>query len=132
MPEVTGVDHVCLTVSDVKRSAEFYNRLLDTQTVMDVEDEYGPFLAVASPLLVIGFRTHGTTNQADAFDATRVGLDHLALRVADRAGLEAWEARLDEQETAHSGIVEDPFGWHLNVKDPDGIALEFYHPAPED
>ncbi|MBW5482668.1 VOC family protein [Streptomyces bambusae] len=131
MPETRGIGHITLTVTDVKRSAEFYNRLFDTQTVLDVADEVGPFVAVASPVLVLGFRTHPTTNQADAFDPGRVGLDHVAFHVPDRAGLEAWESRLDEQEVAHSGIVEDQSGLHLNFKDPDNIALEFYLPAAQ-
>ncbi|MFF8271963.1 VOC family protein [Streptomyces sp. NPDC016562] len=129
MPEVLGIGHLALTVSEVKRSADFYNRLFDTQTVVDVEDEYGPFVAVASPAFVLGFRTHGTTDRADAFDPARVGLDHCAFHVADRAALEAWESRLDEQGIAHSGIVEDPSGLHLNFRDPDNIAVEFYRPA---
>lgn len=131
MPEAAGIGHVALTVSDVKRSADFYNRVFDTQTVLDVEDAFGPFMAIASPAFVLGFRTHEATNQADVFDPTRVGLDHCAFHVADRAALEAWEVRLDEQDIAHSGIVEDPSGLHLNFKDPDNIALEFYLPAPQ-
>ncbi|MFG2984031.1 VOC family protein [Streptomyces sp. NPDC048258] len=131
MPEALGIGHLTLTVSDVKRSAEFYNQLLDTQTVVDVEDEYGPFVAIASPAFVLGFRRHEATNQADVFDPARVGLDHCAFHVADRAALEAWESRLDEQDIAHSGIVEDPSGLHLNFRDPDNIALEFYRPAAQ-
>ncbi len=33
---------------------------------------------------------------------------------------------LDEKGVDSSGIVESPFGLHLHVKDPDGIALEFF------
>ncbi|MFD7263226.1 VOC family protein [Streptomyces sp. NPDC059874] len=132
MPETLGIGHVTLTVSDVKRSAEFYNGVFDTQTVLDVEDQFGPFMAVASPALVIGFRTHQSTNRADVFDPTRVGLDHFAFNVADRPAIEAWESRLDEQDISHSGVFEDPSGGlHLNFRDPDDIALEFYLPAPQ-
>ncbi|MFE9635067.1 VOC family protein [Streptomyces sp. NPDC006463] len=131
MPEALGIGHLTLTVSDVKRSAEFYNQLLDTQTVLDVEDEYGPFVAIASPVIVLGFRRHASTNGADVFDPARVGLDHCAFHVADRAALEAWESRLDERGIAHSGIIEDPSGLHLNFRDPDNIAMEFYRPAAQ-
>ncbi|MBT2544937.1 VOC family protein [Streptomyces sp. ISL-44] len=131
MPETLGIGHLTLTVSDVKRSAEFYNQLMDTQTVLDVEDEVGPFMAIACPAFVIGFRNHAATNDADVFDPARVGLDHYAFHVADRDALEAWESRLDGQDIAHSGIVEDPSGLHLNFRDPDNIALEFYRPATQ-
>jgi len=131
MPETPGIGHVALTVSDVKRSARFYNRLFDTQTVLDVEDDYGRFVVNASQAFILGFRTHATTGQADRFDPARVGLDHCAFHVADRAALEVWRNRLDEQGVSHAGIVEDPFGLHLSFKDPDGIALEFFCPAQQ-
>ncbi|OEJ42493.1 hypothetical protein AR457_16890 [Streptomyces agglomeratus] len=131
MPEVLGIGHITLTVSDVKRSAEFYNRVLDTQTVLDVEDEYGPFVVDASPSFVLGFRKHEATSQADVFAPSRVGLDHCGFHVADRGQLEAWEARLDEQGVSHSGVVEDPYGLHLSFKDPDNIALEFFCPPEQ-
>ena len=35
--------------------------------------------------------------------------------------------RLDEQGVANSGIIEDEGGLHLNAKDPDNIALEFFY-----
>ncbi|MFF6778407.1 hypothetical protein ACFY8W_33335 [Streptomyces sp. NPDC012637] len=101
------------------------------QMVLDIVDEFGPFVAVASPVAVIGFRTHEGTNPSDVFDPTRV-LGHLAFHAADQAAIEAWEARLDEQEIPHSDVVEDPSGGlHLNFKDPDTIALEFHRPAPQ-
>lgn len=129
MPEAPGIGHLTLTVGDVKRSAEFYNRLFDTQTMMAIEDEFGPFVACAGPSFVVGFRTHAATSTADSFDPARVGLDHVAFHVGDRGELETWESRLDEEEISHSGIVEDPGGLHLNFKDPDGIALEIFCPA---
>ncbi|MEV8534381.1 VOC family protein [Streptomyces sp. NPDC051211] len=132
MPEALGIGHVALTVSDVKRSAEFYNRLLDTQTVLDVEDEFGPFAVSASPSFVLGFRRHASTEESQLFDPARVGLDHCAFHVADRAQLDAWASRLDEQGVGHSGIVEDAYGFHLSFKDPDNIALEFFCPAAQD
>ena len=61
------------------------------------------------------------------FDPGRVGLDHLGFHVADRQQLEAWRARLDEQGVTNSGIIEDQSGLHLNAKDPDNIALEFFY-----
>jgi glyoxylase I family protein len=35
--------------------------------------------------------------------------------------------RLDEQGVTNSGIIEDENGLHLNAKDPDNIALEFFY-----
>jgi hypothetical protein len=37
---------------------------------------------------------------------------------------------MDEQGVANSGIIEDEGGLHLNAKDPDNIALEFFYLPP--
>lgn len=126
MPELQGVGHVALTVTDVERSTEFYNRLFDTETLFSGEDATGPLTVCASSVAMFGLRSHPGSVQDDRFDPARVGLDHLGFHVADRQQLEAWQARLDEQGISHSGIVEDEFGLHLNAKDPDNIALEFF------
>lgn len=128
MPAQQGVAHVGFTVTDVKRSGEFYKRLLDAEVIFDGEDQHGPSQVLIAGTFMIGFRTHATTPTDQAFDPTRVGLDHLAIAVTDEAELEKWRARLDEMGATHSGIVTDPFGAHLNAKDPDDIAIEFYVP----
>jgi len=46
--------------------------------------------------------------------------------VSDRAELEAWQARLDELGIEHDAIDDQGFAVALNLRDPDGIALEFY------
>jgi len=125
-----GVGHVALTVTDVKRSAEFYQRLFDTETIFSGEDDVGPVTICASPAIMFGFRTHGSTSADDRFDPARVGLDHVGFHVEHREQLEAWRQRLDEQGVMHSGIVEDQNGLHLNAKDPDNIALEFFCAPP--
>jgi glyoxylase I family protein len=131
VPELQGVGHIALTVTDGRRSTDFYNRLFDTETVLTTEDEFGPLTISASPSIMFGFRTHATTGEADRFDAARVGLDHFGFHVADPEQLEAWRARLDEQGVPNSGIVEDAYGLHLNFRDPDDIALEFFCAMPE-
>jgi glyoxylase I family protein len=72
-------------------------------------------------------RTHPSTGGGDRFDPARVGLDHLGFDMADRKQLEAWRVRLDEQSVTNSGIIEDENSLHLNAKDPDNIALEFFY-----
>ncbi len=41
----------------------------------------------------------------DAFDETRVGLDHLAFAVGDRAELDAWATRLAAAAVVHSSVA---------------------------
>ncbi|GAA4712439.1 VOC family protein [Phytohabitans rumicis] len=122
MPSAQGVGHIMLTVTDVQRSADFYNRLLDGKTIMSATDEHGALAVCIGPALMVGFRTR----QATEFDPVRVGLDHIGIHVQSRAELEQWRRRMDEQGVLYSPIVEDQFGVHLNAKDPDNIAIEFF------
>ena len=98
----------------------------DGETVVTTTDETGPLAVSVGPALMVGFRTHRTTDEKDEFDPARVGLDHIGIHVQSRAELEDWRQRLDEQGVLHSPIVEDQFGVHLNAKDPDNIAIEFF------
>jgi glyoxylase I family protein len=129
MPTFEAVAHLSLTVTDPDRSAEFYHRVLGTETVMSTVDDVGPVTLVASPSLMIGLRRHTGTAQKDTFDPTRIGLDHVAFQVASRDELEAWRENLVTQGVTVSEIVESPFGLHLNLKDPDNIALELFVPS---
>ena len=126
MPSATGFAHIALTVTDSKRSSEFYEALFGAQ-VIDASDSISPFHVCVADGLMIGFRAHSGA-AGDVFDHNRVGLDHLAFAVANAAELDAWLARLNELGAENSGIVEDPGGVHLNAHDPDNIAIEFYVP----
>lgn len=66
-----------------------------------------------------------------AFDARRLGLDHIGFNVPEREDLDDWVQRLDERRVAHSGIVDAPYGTAVSFKDPDGIALELLRPKPD-
>jgi len=61
----------------------------------------------------------------------RVGLNHLALDVVGVEALHSWETTLDASNVVRSPIVESPFGWHLNVRAPDNIAVELLAMKPE-
>ncbi|MGH3367744.1 MAG: VOC family protein [Nocardioidaceae bacterium] len=126
MPTIDAVAHLMLTVTDPERSADFYNRVLGTNTVMSTVDDMGAVTIVATPTLTIGLRQHRSTAAQDAFDPTRIGMDHVALQVPSRGDLEVWRDSLEAQDVTYSEIVETPFGLHLNLKDPDNIAVELF------
>jgi glyoxylase I family protein len=60
------------------------------------------------------------------FTPLRTGLDHLSFAVADDAALKAWSWYLDEISIAHDPIDDRGSVVSMTLKDPDGIALEFY------
>jgi glyoxylase I family protein len=66
--------------------------------------------------------THDGTAEMGAFDERRVGLEHLAFRVANGDELQRWVAQLDAKGVTHSGIIDigfGPSGMHSNgFKDP--------------
>jgi glyoxylase I family protein len=56
----------------------------------------------------------------------RVGLDHLAFRVADPDELQRWAAHFDAMGVTHTGILNTGYGPTLVFRDPDNIQLELY------
>jgi glyoxylase I family protein len=129
MPEFPTITHVALTVSDLSRSAPWYERLFDAPPVLD--EDTGPFRHV---VWLVGGHTlvglHQFPDLADdgAFNERRLGLDHLAFACANRQELETWQARLEELGVDHGGVVDAAYGSGLSFRDPDNIALEFFAP----
>ncbi len=132
MPDFPSIQHIAVTVTDLEASATWYERLLGSKPVLD-EMMQEPLsirhIAFALPSgQLIGLHGHDATDQSDRFDEERIGLDHIAFGCADRAELEAWQARLDELGIEHGGIVDATYGSGLSFRDPDNIALEFFAP----
>ena len=66
-----------------------------------------------------------------AFSDHRIGLNHLALTVPSAADLDEWIARCDELGVHHEPVIVDAAGGRsLILRDPDGIQLELFVPAP--
>ena len=129
MPALDALSHVSLTVTDPERSAGFYNRVLGTETVFSSDGETGRLVIVARPGVMIALRDHPETRD-ERFDPARIGLDHLAFHVPSQPELEAWHARLLAEGVTCSDIERSPFGLHLNLKDPDNIAIELFVSQP--
>ncbi|RZU01910.1 catechol 2,3-dioxygenase-like lactoylglutathione lyase family enzyme [Kribbella rubisoli] len=130
MPALDNFSHVSLTVSDPGRSARFYNKVLGTETVRSFGGNAGERLEiVARGNMMLALRDHPETPD-QSFDPCRIGLDHVALQVPSRDELEAWHASLLAEGVTCSAIEPSPFGLHLNLKDPDGIAIELFTPSP--
>ena len=125
----TGV-HVSLTVKDLAVSGPWYQKVFEGQQVFAGEDGVSPVeLYMLPDNLLVGLRQHSSTAEDDEFAYDRCGLDHLGLHLTERSELEKWDAKLNELGVETSGIVESPYGAHVNFKDPDGIALELYVPS---
>ena len=129
MAKLPGVAHIALTVNDLAVSVPWYRRLLGSDPVMDEDTgAYHHTVFVLPGRVVLSLHQFPGGGGPDRFDEHRVGLDHLSFGVANRAELEAWQARLEQLGIRHGGIVDAHFGSALSFRDPDNIALEFWAP----
>jgi glyoxylase I family protein len=128
MTDFPAVTHVAVTVSDLDRSMEWYERLFGAKPVLD--EDTGPFRHVVWALggTLVGLHQFPDLVSADSFEERRPGLDHVAFGCANRAELETWAARLDELGIPHGEIKEAGYGSGVSFRDPDNIALEFFAP----
>ncbi|MGW4487463.1 VOC family protein [Amycolatopsis sp. NPDC004368] len=124
-----GLQHVAITVSDLKRSTEWYSRLFDAEPVLDEDEEGGEFHHTVFALdggMLFGLHTHPGRQSEDLFVETRTGLDHVGFALSGLAELEQWRDRLDELAIPHGGIKKAHYGSGVSFRDPDNIALEFF------
>ena len=130
MPAIDGAHHVAFTVTNVERSSAWYCDLLGFLPVRGGDDADVSFRVLAHPASgwVLGLRQYHARAGGD-FDEFRTGLDHFAFGVADRAGLEAWEAELRRRgDITFTPIVDTPTGSVIVFRDPDGVQLELWLP----
>jgi catechol 2,3-dioxygenase-like lactoylglutathione lyase family enzyme len=129
---IQGLHHIGLTVRDADTSAEWYVQVLGFQRDGGYESPDGArrkvFLRHPGLRIRLGLTEH-RKSPGDRFDEMRVGLDHLAFAVADRAALDAWAARLSAAGVVHSPITpaNSIAGAAVLVfRDPDNIQLELF------
>jgi glyoxylase I family protein len=127
MPELMGFSHIDLTVSDCERAAVWWQEVLGFTLVHQARHGTFEVRAMAHHSGIgVTVMTHDGTARTDAFDEQRVGLDHLAFRVADRDELQRWVTHLDAMGVPHTGIIDTGFGPTVVFRDPDNMQLELY------
>jgi glyoxylase I family protein len=133
MPELVGISHIDLTVSDCRRAADWWHDVMGFTLVNHQQaDTYETMSLVHPSAATVTVMTHDGTAGSGPFDERRVGLDHLAFRVADRNELERWATYLETKGVPHSGLIDTGFGPTVVFRDPDNIQLEFYvHPGAD-
>lgn len=121
MPELSGVDHASLSVTDLDRSERFYCEVLGLMRLTDFG--YVRILLHRPTSLMLALVRHDAADRTP-FTELHTGLDHLGFGVASRDELVQWERRLAEHGVDYTPIRDMEFGAHLNFRDPDNIALE--------
>jgi catechol 2,3-dioxygenase-like lactoylglutathione lyase family enzyme len=129
-PALSGIHHLKVHVTDVRRSARWYQRTLGYEPVMEFVE--------GSRLVGYGMShpNGGTvlTLRLDPEQAQKTaGWVYFEMGVPDTAALEGLAERLTALGVGHGPVVRTPIGWLLSgVFDPDGHEMRFYVSAPEE
>ena len=117
----TGLHHFSLSVTDLSRSLEFYEKLGFHKI-----GEFKEKTLVSNNNMIIGLEIAEDTT--DKFNPKRVGLDHLSFQVDKVEDLETAVSYFDEVGISHGEITNlSEYGIPILILpffDPDGIALE--------
>ncbi|TAM71076.1 MAG: VOC family protein [Microbacteriaceae bacterium] len=126
VPEISGIHHVTLTVSDAPTAATWYRDVLgfEIQRQLQVNEITRVMMTRAGFELVLD--SHGDQAVPGAFSERRAGLDHLSFAVVDRTALDQWAEHLDAVGVKRSPVKQGSTGSLLAFRDPDNIALELY------
>jgi glyoxylase I family protein len=133
------IHHLRLTVTDIKRSRDFYTSLLGFNVAVESPPDDDPAAEAAYTVLwggvvmargnlLLGLRP--VAPKHDRFDEDRVGLDHLSFNVASRAELDEAVQLFDQRGVPHGEIKTlASFGIYvLPFRDPDNIQIELTAP----
>lgn len=131
--------HIAITVTDLDASVRWYEQVFGVRFQMDIPHEggVGKLLADEARQLLLVLHRHDA-NGGDRFTETATGLDHIGLRLASRADLEAWQEHLESKAVerrpeanvpcTQSPIADEAYGSVLVFRDPDNIQLELTCP----
>ena len=124
-----GVNHVATLTEDLDRLIDFYERIFESKTVLDVEipkiKARHAFITIGGPSILHAWEVEDV--DASRFDGemfSRGRIDHLALQADSYASFETLRRRL-MTEGATEGVVND-FGpmESFSFRDPDGLWCE--------
>ncbi len=122
-----GFSHVQLRVHDVAASQHWYTTVLGLELLTEAAD--GSYVALQhrpGHLAIVLSRREDPATARGPTDS----LDHLAFAVRDGATLQRWADHLTAAGVDHEGVVLELGKPSLQLRDPDGVAIELVAPAP--
>ncbi|WP_137994201.1 VOC family protein [Streptomyces vilmorinianum] len=125
MPELAGIHHVKIPVTELPRAVEWYGRVFGFKPVIEFPDADGTVRGVAGEMPGLGTTLVGFRENAEAARGCQ-GFDPVGFALQDREDVVAWAAHLDALEIPHSPVIEASIGWLLVFNDPDGLELHLY------
>ena len=128
VPAGTGIGHIHLQVTDMKRALAFYHGLLGFEVMVDMGS--AAFLSADGYHHHIGLNTWHSKGGRPAQHEGVAGLYHAAILYRDRAGLAAVVRRLLQAGYPLSGASDHGVSEAIYLNDPDGNGLELYWDRP--
>jgi len=126
---IAGLDRIAqvkLPVSDLARSVAWYRQLLDLRLWVEiVEDGVVRGAGLIDPQGRFNISLRDRTVCASQPDLA--GFDVVAFLPASHSVLDDMRGRCERLGIPHAGIHDTPGGAHLDIPDPDGTVLRFYH-----
>ncbi|MGH9095158.1 MAG: cupin domain-containing protein [Acidimicrobiales bacterium] len=122
-PAVLGpINHISVTVTDVRRSAKWYVESFGlVRASEELADDGSGHVLLVCP-------TGGWILSLTS--AASPGVEHVAVACEDREALVGWHDLLAERQTSPGSITDAPYGSGFVVRDPDGLQVELFAPAP--
>jgi catechol-2,3-dioxygenase len=124
---ITGLSHFQLLVEDVEASARWYSTALGlVPFAQDARIGYVALRHRGAKFVVVLTQAGGANGEPGQPADQHV--DHLAFAVPDGESLRAWADHLTELGVDHPGIVLENGHPSLQLRDPDGNAIELVAP----
>lgn len=122
--ETSGLNHLIVTINDVKISQSFYGGLLGFE-IKNIAD--GFFFVVGGVSIFFFPSNHPIPD--DRFNEFRIGLDHLAFTAPNEEALQSFADHLKASGVETNGVETYHTGnKYVAFRDPDNIQLEYWLP----
>jgi len=126
MPQISGLHHVSLPVTDALRSSDWFERVFGFRCVLIREEEDQVTMVTLEHPCGAVLYLHEAPELVEAWRLARTGTAVLGLAVADEPALTAWRARLDELGVEHTPQRLAHLGVALDVIGPDGLGIQLH------
>ena len=124
--KISQIDHVAINVTDIRKSIDFYSRILGLQQLQTVDcGEFDiTYFALPDGARLELFDYHGN-NQTTPREESEVGLRHIAFQVEDVAEHEKFLRDAGVDITLPTCDLPNLGARVLLFVDPNGVTLEF-------
>ena len=124
VPNITGLHHVSLPAAEVVRSSDWYERVLGFVPILMEEDEDTVTMIVLEHQCRVLLYLRLAPGPIPA--VSTAGGAAVSFLVDTRDDLIAWQLRLAELGSEHSGPHDAHLGWALDMTGPDGLRIQLH------